>query len=982
MKVDPNMRCVVMLIYGFKLVVIPFYEEHSGAHQSVANAHHIDKSIEMDMNTSDVTQSASAKSHHTTASTSLSSYTIDLRKLDNWLEVRVIDIEFLYGYYEPTLFILCESNLTWVGRYALKKDTCNSVALSLNLNQKTHPIIWPVEKLPSDCLKCLAVPSPIGGILLFATNSLIYVNQSVPSYGVSLNSIAKLTSNYPLKNMDHIKVALDSCQAAFIAPDRLLISLKGGEIYIVTLLTDSESLRTIRSFNIEKGPGSVIASSIIKCSENYVFIGSRLGNSVLLKYSVKEQKSSNIEKRKLKDLEDDGEENDESTNERELNSEVNETLIKMKNEQMDTFVPANPPPLEQSINEIDDLDIILERNEEKSFDITDVPSYNFEICDILLNVAPCGHSIVGESVGDYSEFETNSLHIDLVTSSGHTKNGAVSVLQRSIRPEVIATFQIPDVIDMWSVYSDSNDSTSSSHTFLFLSKVDSTMVLQMANEITELDKETSIFCTKHPTMCCSNLDDNKYIIQVTSNCIYIYAECTAETSGNQVLAYDLTSQLDSKMKQVSVIDPYVTILTEKGSILFLKFDPTNVLVKVMDNRKILKYEQNEAYFNAVSCFSLYKDESKIFNNQYCLSDDNIEQIKPKLEPVARKTDQFASEITIDDEDELLYGSHTVVNEKSSIDLSSEYISQLLSAPNKAKSDSYQNKIAIEETDSAHASAIPKNATFWLLTVTLDGSLAFMNLKDEEIHLVYIVSKFYSAPKTLVLHNQFRVDQMNNQEPSQISLIKSSSLIDNTQIPSVQEILMISVGHEKSRPLLISRIEEDLIVYEAFIANDSGDVIPQINFKRLNHEIVIRDRKKRKIQNRKNLNSDAVNGEQDIFSKRTRNTPTLTKFESIAGFSGFCITGFHPYLVFFCPRSGLTPHPMWLDGQLGAFVSLKNASITMSGFIYFNKNFDIRICTLPVEDANGKLQIYYDSPWVLKKMRKKVNKTNSIRSSSR
>ena len=40
---------------------------------------------------------------------------------------------------------------------------------------------------------------------------------------------------------------------------------------------------------------------------------------------------------------------------------------------------------------------------------------------------------------------------------------------------------------------------------------------------------------------------------------------------------------------------------------------------------------------------------------------------------------------------------------------------------------------------------------------------------------------------------------------------------------------------------------------------------------------------------------------------------------------------------------------------------------MSGFVYFNKNFDIRICTLPTEDMNGKLQIYYDSPWILKKI---------------
>ena len=288
------MRCAVMLIYGFKLVVIPFYEEHIPTQASTTSQNGISTDIKHSSIKSEPIphpDTIKTEKFYTLqakqTSTSLSSYTIDLRKLDNWLEMRIIDIEFLYGYYEPTLFILCESNMTWVGRYAVKKDTCNSVALSLNLNQKTHPIIWPVDKLPSDVIKCLAVPPPIGGILLFGVNSLIYINQSVPSYGVSLNSIAKATSSYPFKSMENTRITLDSSQSVFIASDRMVLSLKGGEIYIVTLITDSESLRNVKSFSIEKGPGSVIASCLVKCNEGYIFIGSRLGNSVLLKYTAK-----------------------------------------------------------------------------------------------------------------------------------------------------------------------------------------------------------------------------------------------------------------------------------------------------------------------------------------------------------------------------------------------------------------------------------------------------------------------------------------------------------------------------------------------------------------------------------------------------------------------------------------------------------------------------------------------------------------------
>jgi cleavage and polyadenylation specificity factor subunit 1 len=131
------------------------------------------------------------------------------------------------------------------------------------------------------------VPPPIGGILLFAVNSIIYINQSVPSYGVSLNSIAKTTSKYPFRNMESTTITLDCAFASFLAADRLLVSLKNGDIYIVTLLIDSDSLRTVRGFSIKKGPGSVIPSCLINCCDNYLFIGSRVGNSVLLKYTVK-----------------------------------------------------------------------------------------------------------------------------------------------------------------------------------------------------------------------------------------------------------------------------------------------------------------------------------------------------------------------------------------------------------------------------------------------------------------------------------------------------------------------------------------------------------------------------------------------------------------------------------------------------------------------------------------------------------------------
>ena len=53
-------------------------------------------------------------------------------------------------------------------------------------------------------------------------------------------------------------------------------------------------------------------------------------------------------------------------------------------------------------NNDDELDQILDINNEQLN--TNINSYHFEICDILLNIASCGHTISGESSNDYRDY--------------------------------------------------------------------------------------------------------------------------------------------------------------------------------------------------------------------------------------------------------------------------------------------------------------------------------------------------------------------------------------------------------------------------------------------------------------------------------------------------------------------------------------------------------------------------------------------------
>lgn len=88
-RVDPEGRCAVMLIYGRKLVVLPFRKDPT-----------------LDDAEAEITRSSKAPI--------LSSYMIILKNLEEKMD-NIIDLQFLYGYYEPTLLILYEPVRTFSG---------------------------------------------------------------------------------------------------------------------------------------------------------------------------------------------------------------------------------------------------------------------------------------------------------------------------------------------------------------------------------------------------------------------------------------------------------------------------------------------------------------------------------------------------------------------------------------------------------------------------------------------------------------------------------------------------------------------------------------------------------------------------------------------------------------------------------------------------------------------------------------------------
>ncbi|PNY09433.1 cleavage and polyadenylation specificity factor subunit 1-like protein [Trifolium pratense] len=163
-----------------------------------------------------------------------SSYMINLRDLDMR---HVKDFTFVHGYIEPVMVILHERELTWAGRVSWKNHTCTISALSISTTLKQHPLIWSAVNLPHDAYKLLAVPSPIGGVLVIGANTIHYHSQSA-SCALALNSYAVSLDNSQEMPRSSFNVELDAANATWLVNDVALLSTKTGELLLLTLIYD------------------------------------------------------------------------------------------------------------------------------------------------------------------------------------------------------------------------------------------------------------------------------------------------------------------------------------------------------------------------------------------------------------------------------------------------------------------------------------------------------------------------------------------------------------------------------------------------------------------------------------------------------------------------------------------------------------------------------------------------------------------------
>ena len=689
---------------------------------------------------------------------------------------------------------------------------------------------------------------------MFAVNSLLYLNQSQPPYGVSLNSITSVSTEFLLKVQDGVRITLDCVHAVFVSSDKLVLSLRGGELYVLTLMVDG--MRVVRSFHLDKAAASVLTSCVCTCGDGLLFLGSRLGNSLLLRYTEKLPE----------DL----------SNESGL---VDEEPVSKKRK----LAAADWLDL-SSLDDLDELEVYGTSVAQSDYQLT---QYTFEVCDSLLNIGPCAQMVMGEPAFLSEEFHSNDGHdLELVTTSGYGKNGALTVLQRRIRPQVVTTFELPGCVNMWTVvgYDSSEqselDSSEQTHMFLILSREDSSMVLKTGQEIMELDQ--SGLNTREPTVFAGNVGSNRYVVQVCARGVRLL-------DGVKQLQH-IPLDVGSPIISCSLADPYVVVMTEDSQVIMLVLKPDT---HGTGARLVVVTKPSVPLSPRITTLCCFSDESRTFTLTH--SSERTESVS--TQPTSMLESIVAS---VEDEDELLYGES----------LASKITS----------SQSYSH------SDGTHYREPELKLSYWLAVCRDTGTLEIYTLPD--LRLCYSVNNFPNGEHVLTDSVEYLDEQMD---------VKLGKYQETNY--AVEELLFVCLGGRRL-PFIMARINEDLLIYESFVyhtPNTSG-IRLQVRFKKIIHGLLLGNRKPPTAQTKGEARLDSA-------ADWRSGVPWLRPFDDISGYSGVFVCGPSPHWVMMTSRGMLRVHPMSVDGPVTCFTAFHNVNCP-KGFLYFNRHGELRICVLP------------------------------------
>ena len=381
---------------------------------------------------------------------------------------------------------------------------------------------------------------------------------------------------------------------------------------------------------------------------------------------------------------------------------------------------------------------------------------------------------------------------------------------------------------------------------------------------------------------------NQFIVQVSRSSVLLLRD------SDLVQTLELELAEGEAVVAASCCDPYLGLLTATGQALVLSLN-NNKLGLIKTRVGEVPGGRAKAPFQAIS---LYKDVSGLLTSET--------RTAGAREKKGRQTSNKTEDL--DDEDELLYGS-------------SDYTVGMFGVSGPGGADK-----SFEEEESWRRHLEEVAPTFWLAGVRDSGNL-----------------ELYSVP-------DFTVRFLSHNFPHQADVLSDAVRGEGAgarldSVSPVTELLLTGLGMAGRRPVLLARTRDlELVMYELypFHGKDLAQDQLRVRFKKLNHGLILRERKKKR----------------ETPLPAIRKT-SLRHFSDIAGYEGVFVSGSYPHWLFLTGRGELRCHPMSIDGSVSTFSPFHNVNCPQ-GFLYFNRKCELRICVLP-----GHLS--YDAPWPVRKV---------------
>ncbi|RPD55582.1 hypothetical protein L226DRAFT_490064 [Lentinus tigrinus ALCF2SS1-7] len=261
LRVDPSSRCAALSLPKDSLAILPFYQSQA----------------ELDLMEQETSQARDVPYSP--------SFVLDLANDVDKRIRNVIDFAFLPGFHNPTIAVLCQSQQTWTGRLKEYKDTVGLYIFTLDLITNNYPVISGVEGLPYDCFALTPCSTSMGGVVILASNSILFVDQSGRRVMLPVNGWPPRISDLPMPTLTPQEQArdllLEGSRFTFVDERTLFLFLRDGTVYPIELIQDGKMVS-----RLSMSPAlaqTTVPTTVKRIGEDHVFVGSIVGPSVLLR---------------------------------------------------------------------------------------------------------------------------------------------------------------------------------------------------------------------------------------------------------------------------------------------------------------------------------------------------------------------------------------------------------------------------------------------------------------------------------------------------------------------------------------------------------------------------------------------------------------------------------------------------------------------------------------------------------------------------